>query len=533
MKSRPKLFRLALLATALSLGLALAPPRRSAARQSEGLRRGVVGIRVEGGKELKLYEQSYALVVGVSEYTRGWPRLPGVKRDVEEVSRALERHGFLVTKVENPDSAQLEKSFKEFIDAYGRGVETRLLFYFAGHGHTVKQSYGEEMGYIVPADAPLPARDPAGFMSKAMDMQQMELYARRVQSKHALFLFDSCFSGALFALSRAVPESITYKTARPVRQFITSGSADEQVPDQSIFRRQFVEALDGEGDVNGDGYVTGTELGEFLQDKVINYSRNAQHPQYGKIRNPNLDKGDFVFALPKAPLPQPPPAAVPSPAAVDPAALELSFWDSIKNGNDPEDFKEYLDKYPGGQFAGIARRRIASLNSPAPSLDAKPAFPEVFAVVNGREITLKDFNQEGRDKINQQRGRIAEAERNNSPASDLRAELYRLEKAAADLAINDLLLNDEAQRRNVTPKALLQAETAGKARPISDAEVRDFYEKNKERINGEFGAVRAQIKEYLAEMERLRLEREFADRLRAQATIKILLAEPAGAGKSP
>ncbi|MET0624300.1 MAG: caspase family protein [Pyrinomonadaceae bacterium] len=371
MKSRSKLFRLALLALALSL--ALPPARRSDARQSEGLARGAVGIRVEDGKELKLYEKSYALVVGVSDYTRGWPRLPGVRKDIEDVARALERHGFLVTKVENPDAAQLEKSFKEFIDAYGRGIETRLLFYFAGHGHTVKQSYGEEMGYVVPADAPLPASDPAGFMSKAMDMQQMELYARRIQSKHALFLFDSCFSGALFALSRAVPESISYKTARPVRQFITSGSADEQVPDQSIFRRQFVEALDGEADVNRDGYVTGTELGEFLQDKVINYSRNAQHPQYGKIRNPNLDKGDFVFALPKAAATPAPTVATGTPtpappARVDAAAVELAFWDTIKNSNDPEEYKDYLAKYPNGQFATIARRR----SQPSTPKDASP-----------------------------------------------------------------------------------------------------------------------------------------------------------------
>jgi len=44
---------------------------------------------------------------------------------------------------------------------------------------------------------------------------------------------------------------------------------------------------------------------------VVNYSRNAQHPQYGKIRNPNLDKGDFIFVLPKAatePKPTPTPA---------------------------------------------------------------------------------------------------------------------------------------------------------------------------------------------------------------------------------
>ena len=61
------------------------------------------------------------------------------------------------------------------------------------------------------------------------------------------------------------------------------------MPDQSIFRSQFVAALEGEGDSNGDGYLSGTELGEFLQDSVVNYSKGAQHPQYGKIRNPNLD----------------------------------------------------------------------------------------------------------------------------------------------------------------------------------------------------------------------------------------------------
>jgi hypothetical protein len=130
-----------------------------------------------------------------------------------------------------------------------------------------------------------------------MSMQRIEEYAMSIDAKHALFIFDSCFSGSLFALSRAVPEHISYKTAKPVRQFITSGSADEKVPDTSIFRQQFIAALGGEGDQNGDGYLTGAELSEFIFKNVVNYSRGAQHPQYGKIRNPNLDKGDFVFRM--------------------------------------------------------------------------------------------------------------------------------------------------------------------------------------------------------------------------------------------
>ena len=50
-------------------------------------------------------------------------------------------------------------------------------------------------------------------------------------------------------------------------------------------------------------------------------------------------------------------ASTPNVQTVDPAALELSFWDTIKNSNNPDDFKAYLDKYPDGQFAALARSR--------------------------------------------------------------------------------------------------------------------------------------------------------------------------------
>jgi hypothetical protein len=392
MKANPKALK-ASLVLALSACL-LALPHARASRQTEV--RGV-GIRMEDGKYLKLYERSYALVIGVGDYTAGWPKLPGVKKDLEEVARALERQGFQVTKVENPDSVQLEKAFKEFIDTYGKNVESRLLFYFAGHGHTLRQSYGEETGYIVPTDAPLPTRDKDGFMSKAMDMQQMEIYARRIQSKHALFLFDSCFSGAIFALSsRAIPDSISYNTARPVRQFITSGSADETVPDRSIFREQFIEAIEGEADSNHDNYVTGTELGMFLQDKVINYSKNTQHPQYGKIRNPNLDKGDFVFALPKKAAPTQAATrpnsgdatSLAQPALVDPLTVEIAFWDSIKNSSDPADFRAYLDKYPAGQFSALAKNKLDRFAPKAAASSPNTGGASSAAILNLRGVTV-------------------------------------------------------------------------------------------------------------------------------------------------
>ena len=56
--------------------------------QQRGIKR--VEIKTQAGELVGLYEQSHALVIGVSDYTAGWRRLRGVKDDVLEVSEALQ-----------------------------------------------------------------------------------------------------------------------------------------------------------------------------------------------------------------------------------------------------------------------------------------------------------------------------------------------------------------------------------------------------------------------------------------------------------
>ena len=246
----------------------------------------------------ELYKGSHALLIGVSNYTYNWPALPEVKKDMQLLKEALELHGFSISIVENPNRVELDKAVSDFISKYGQKFQNRLLIYFAGHGHTLITNYGEELGYVIPSDTPAPDTDLSGFKRTAVPMSLIEIWAKQIESKHALFIFDACFSGTLFSMSRAMPGAISYKTTNPVRQFITSGSANEVVPDQSIFRKEFITAITTDyADANKDGYLTGSELGEYLQTNVANYSFNRQHPQYGKIRDPYLDKGDFVFLL--------------------------------------------------------------------------------------------------------------------------------------------------------------------------------------------------------------------------------------------
>jgi len=254
------------------------------------------GIKVvsRDGQPLYLYKDYHAVVIGVSDYDH-WPKLPNAVKDTEEVADKLRELGFQVKLVANPDSQQLKSTLSEIARRLGTEKNRALLLYYAGHGETTTLADGTELGYIIPKDCPLQNLDPFGFDSKAVSMKEIEMLALKVKSKHMLALFDSCFSGSLFALSRVAPAEISEKSAKPVRQFITAGGAEETVSDRSIFKVCLLRGLDGEADYNRDGYVTGSELGMYLQTEVVNYTRGGQHPQYGKLNNPYLDRGDFIF----------------------------------------------------------------------------------------------------------------------------------------------------------------------------------------------------------------------------------------------
>lgn len=244
------------------------------------------------------YRESFAIVIGESNY-QYWPKLPGVKSDVKAVKEALEMQGFRVELAENQTSGELIQTLSDFLNRYGSRQQNRLLIYFAGHGHTASLPYGGEMGYIVPIDAPRPETNLASFTTRAISMQQIDSLARQVAARHAMFVFDACFAGSIFTIPRGLPQHISEQMKRPVRQFITSGSATQVVPDKSIFRVHLVQALTGQGDLNNDGFITGTELGSYLHDHVIDDSNGAQSPTYGKILDSahELNQGEFLFQL--------------------------------------------------------------------------------------------------------------------------------------------------------------------------------------------------------------------------------------------
>jgi protein-disulfide isomerase len=149
-------------------------------------------------------------------------------------------------------------------------------------------------------------------------------------------------------------------------------------------------------------------------------------------------------------------------------------------------------------------------------LDARvtpPATPaeraRVFAVVNGREITSADIEESLRPLV-----------------FNVQGQVYALRSQGLEVKINDVLLEQEAQKRKVTARALLEAEVWSRLAPVAEADARKFYDENKERIGGDFARLKPQVVSYLEEQARQGAMLTFARRLREAASVRTFLAAP-------
>lgn len=131
----------------------------------------------------------------------------------------------------------------------------------------------------------------------------------------------------------------------------------------------------------------------------------------------------------------------------------------------------------------------------------------ILATVNGEPITAGDIEDSLRLLI-----------------FSAQEQLYKLRKNELELTINDSLLNQEALKRKITAKALLEAEV--KPKQITEEQARAFYAENKDRVSGDFDVTKDSIIRYLQQIEVRRAERVFLEKLRAASSIQTFLVVP-------
>jgi protein-disulfide isomerase len=104
--------------------------------------------------------------------------------------------------------------------------------------------------------------------------------------------------------------------------------------------------------------------------------------------------------------------------------------------------------------------------------------------------------------------------------------IYDAQMQVLDRRINDILIIDEAKKKNIGAEVIMRTEVTDKLKPPTEAEVAKFYEENKARITGDLASTRIAIAEYLQQQQQQKLEADLAARLRAGAKVQILLPEP-------
>ena len=138
---------------------------------------------------------------------------------------------------------------------------------------------------------------------------------------------------------------------------------------QGYFTWTLVEGLKG-GAANEKGEVTLGGLVRYLQEQVpkrvrLDMGQEKSQRPYATVGGYKADELVISITVRVPPV-------TPVVSAIDPAVIELEFWNSTKNSSDVDDFKEYLAKYPNGAFAGLARNKIRALDAAAKSNAAPP-----------------------------------------------------------------------------------------------------------------------------------------------------------------
>ncbi len=245
-----------------------------------------------------LQHRGHALLIGVSDYKSGWPQLPNVKNDLQDLKAGLAP--YFETEPEvllNPTVAQLRDRMGEFLLGQWNKPDERLFIYYAGHGFTdFNQSSRDNDGYITGSDTPGKA------VAKAMSFYEVNSWSRQTRARHVLMVFDACFSGSLFQTmgppeepARPDLDGVRRMLGQPMRYYITAGRQNEEVAADSTFATLLLRGLRGGADTYHMGIISAEDLGSYLFHEVPKYSPRLQTPQYKSIGNARLSEGQFFF----------------------------------------------------------------------------------------------------------------------------------------------------------------------------------------------------------------------------------------------
>jgi Caspase domain len=295
------------------------------------------GIKIGAGDTGRAgTSQKVALVIGNGAYAASPLKNP--VNDARAMAQALRELGFEVIYKENTTREEMKRAVRIFGEKIrGGGVG---LFYYAGHGIQVKG-----VNYLVPVDAKIESEEEveyecvdAGFVLAQMDA---------AKNSTNIVILDACRNNPFARSFRSVSNGLAQMDA-PSGTLIAYATAPGSVASDGsgangLYTQELLKNIHRPG-------LSIEEVFKYVRVSVRSQTQGKQTPWESSSLT-----GDFYFSRAQT-------------AAADkssPASAELAAWEGIKNSTNAADFQAYLQNYPDGMFADVARLRSEQLLLPS------------------------------------------------------------------------------------------------------------------------------------------------------------------------
>ena len=272
-----------------------------------------------------------ALVIGNSEY-KYTPRLENPRNDAIDMAATLKKLGFAVIEGQNLDKAAMDRTLRDFAEALG-GAQAGLFFY-AGHGLQVGGQ-----NYLVPIDARLTTASAIDF-----EMVRLDLVHRTMERETTtnILIMDACRDNPL---ARNLARALGTRTIQIGRGFAPVESGEGSLI--SFSTQPGNVALDGTG--RNSPYTSAllkhiSNPGDDLPTILINVRKDVmQTTARRQVPWEHSAMTAKFYFIPPRPTEQ---------------QIELQFWISVKDSTSPAVLGTYLERYPAGEYAPIARALV-------------------------------------------------------------------------------------------------------------------------------------------------------------------------------
>ncbi len=299
-------------------------------------------------------EKRVALVIGNAAYKNAAP-LKNPRNDAGDMSAKLRTYGFEVISGTDLDRNGLERKIREFSSAITDADVA--LFYYAGHGLQVNGT-----NYLAPVDATLGDEADLDFESIRLDLVLRQM--QRSKRVNLVFL-DACrdnpLARSLSKASRSLNVSsglaAVDKTAGMLISFATEPGNVALDGDgrNSPFTTALLKHMDEtDASINDVMIEVRKDVMAATNSAQIPWENSSLTGQF--YFNPNRSLTGKTAATTEAP-------TTTRLITVADSTVEHTFWTSVESSKTPELYKAYLERFPNGVYAPIAKARLSAVRS--------------------------------------------------------------------------------------------------------------------------------------------------------------------------